>query len=76
MTTLASIAVAFVALLHVGFLVLEMFLWKKPYGGRRFGLSRDDHCGHLRCSDRRPANSVHPSAASCCGVGVGAGGVG
>jgi putative membrane protein len=31
--------VALVALLHVYFLVLEMFLWTKPYGRRAFGLT-------------------------------------
>lgn len=39
MTTLANIAVAVVALLHVYFLVLEMFLWDKPRGLRTFGLT-------------------------------------
>lgn len=42
MTTPAIVAVLFVAVLHLGILVLEMFLWKTPYGGRRFGLSRQD----------------------------------
>ena len=36
----ANIVVAFVALSHVGFLVLEMFLWEKPLGRRIFGQSR------------------------------------
>ena len=31
-----NLAVAFVALQHVGFLVLEMFLWKGPTGRRIF----------------------------------------
>lgn len=39
MTTLANIAVALVALLHLYFLVLEMFLWDKPLGLRTFGLT-------------------------------------
>lgn len=34
----ATIAVAVVALLHVYFLVLEMFFWTKPLGRRIFGL--------------------------------------
>lgn len=38
MTVLSDIAVGIVALLHVLFLVLEMFLWNKPYGRRTFGL--------------------------------------
>lgn len=36
-TTLAMIAVALVALLHLYFLVLEMFLWTRPLGLRTFG---------------------------------------
>ena len=38
MRILADILVAVVALLHAGFLVLEMFLWTKPAGRRIFGL--------------------------------------
>jgi putative membrane protein len=37
MTTVANIVVAFVAVLHFYFLVLEMFLWDKPRGLRTFG---------------------------------------
>lgn len=32
----ANVAIALVALLHVYFLVLEMFLWDKPYGRKVF----------------------------------------
>jgi putative membrane protein len=39
MTTAANIAIALVALLHLYFLVLEMFLWDKPFGMRTFRLS-------------------------------------
>ena len=39
MKTIADIAVAAVALLHLYFLVLEMFLWDKPFGLRTFGLT-------------------------------------
>jgi putative membrane protein len=39
MTTAANIAIGFVALLHAYFLVLEMFLWDKPYGRRAFKLT-------------------------------------
>jgi putative membrane protein len=34
---LAHILVAFVAIEHLGFLVLEMFLWSRPVGLRVFG---------------------------------------
>ena len=37
MNTIAVVLVALVALLHVYFLVLEMFLWTKPAGRRAFG---------------------------------------
>lgn len=39
MTPAANILTALVALLHLWFLVLEMFLWTKPYGRRVFGMS-------------------------------------
>jgi len=39
MTILANIAVGIVALLHLYFLVLEMFLWDKPLGMRTFRLT-------------------------------------
>lgn len=39
MTTLATVIVALVAMLHVYFLVLEMFFWEKPLGLRTFGLT-------------------------------------
>ena len=37
MTLVANIVVCAVALLHVYFLVLEMFLWDRPAGMRAFG---------------------------------------
>jgi len=39
MNTLAYILVAIVAVLHAGFLVLEMFLWDHPFGRKRFGMT-------------------------------------
>src|SRR5947207_15468069 len=39
MTTVANVGVALVALLHIYFLVLEMFLWDKPRGLRTFGVT-------------------------------------
>jgi putative membrane protein len=38
---IADIAVVVVALLHLYFLVLEMFLWDKPFGRRTFAMSED-----------------------------------
>ena len=39
MSIIANVLVALVALLHLYFLVLEMFLWDKPAGLRAFGHS-------------------------------------
>lgn len=36
MSTLAMVLIAIVALLHLGFLVLEMFLWTRPIGLKVF----------------------------------------
>ena len=36
MTTLSTVLIALVALLHAYFLVLEMFLWNKPLGRKTF----------------------------------------
>lgn len=41
MTLAATLITGLVALLHVYFLVLEMFLWTKPYGRRVFRLSEE-----------------------------------
>lgn len=39
MRMLGNILVALVAILHVGFLVIEMFLWTTPFGLRTFNLT-------------------------------------
>jgi putative membrane protein len=41
MNVIAGVAVAVVAGLHILFLVLEMFLWKKPLGMRIFRMTPD-----------------------------------
>jgi putative membrane protein len=41
MPTIANIVVALVALLHVYFLVLEMFLWDKPLGLKVFRQTKE-----------------------------------
>jgi putative membrane protein len=39
MVTLAHLLVALVAILHLGFLVLEMFLWNHPFGRKTFKMT-------------------------------------
>ena len=41
MTIVANSVIAVIALLHLWFLILEMFLWTKPSGRRAFGLSAE-----------------------------------
>lgn len=41
MTALANVVIGLVALLHLYFLVLEMFLWDKPAGLRAFGQTKE-----------------------------------
>ena len=41
MSLAAQIVIALVALLHVWFLVLEMFLWEKPAGRKAFGTTAE-----------------------------------
>jgi putative membrane protein len=39
MTLITGIVIGFVALLHIGFLILEMFLWDHPYGRKTFRMT-------------------------------------
>jgi putative membrane protein len=39
MLLVANVLVFIVALLHIGFLALEMFFWDHPVGRKRFGLT-------------------------------------
>lgn len=39
MTALANIMIVIVAVLHLGFLALEMFFWDHPFGRKRFKMT-------------------------------------
>ncbi|MGZ9226716.1 MAG: DUF1304 domain-containing protein [Anaerolineales bacterium] len=39
MLLVANLLIVIVALLHIGFLALEMFFWDHPVGRKRFGLT-------------------------------------
>lgn len=41
MTTLANVLIGIAALLHLGFLALEMFFWDHPVGRKRFGMTAE-----------------------------------
>lgn len=41
MSAAANLLIAIVAILHLGFLVLEMFLWDHPIGRKTFNMSKE-----------------------------------
>jgi putative membrane protein len=41
MLVAANLLIAIVAILHLGFLVLEMFLWDHPIGRKTFNMSKE-----------------------------------
>ena len=41
MIIFANILIVIVALLHLGFLALEMFFWDHPFGRKRFGMTSE-----------------------------------
>ncbi len=41
MEMITTVLIAVVAFLHIYFLVLEMFLWDKPFGRKTFGLTAE-----------------------------------
>jgi putative membrane protein len=41
MTVVANLIIVIVALLHLGFLVLEIFFWNHPVGRKTFGMTRE-----------------------------------
>ena len=41
METISNILILVVALLHIGFMILEMFLWNSPQGRKIFGLTAE-----------------------------------
>ena len=41
MNIIANIVIAIVGILHIGFLILEMFLWTKPFGLKTFNMTKE-----------------------------------
>ena len=41
MTIMSNLVIAIVALLHIGFLVLEIFLWNHPFGRKTFRMTKE-----------------------------------
>ena len=75
MTTAANIVIAFVALLHAYFLVLEMFLWDKPYGMRTFKLTPEFAAASKGLAANQGLNNGFLVAGLVWGLSLGAAGI-
>ena len=74
MTFAAQIVVALVALLHVYFLVLEMFLWDKPAGLRAFGQTAEAAAASKVLAANQGLYNGFLAAGLFWGLSLGAGG--
>jgi len=74
MKTVTDIAVGAVALLHVYFLVLEMFLWDKPLGRKTFGLTPEFAAASKSLAANQGLYNGFLAAGLAWGLGLGAAG--
>jgi putative membrane protein len=75
MRTVADILIAVIALLHVYFLVLEMFLWDKPYGLKAFGMTADKAAASKVLAMNQGLYNGFLAAGLAWGLALGAAGV-
>jgi len=75
-STVANVVIALVALLHVYFLVLEMFLWDKPAGLRAFGQTREAAAASKVLAANQGLYNGFLAAGLFWGLSLGAGGSG
>jgi putative membrane protein len=74
--TVGNAVVAIVALLHLYFLVLEMFLWDKPAGLRAFGLTPEAAAASKVLAANQGLYNGFLAAGLIWGLTLGAGGTG
>lgn len=74
MKVLAGVAVALVALLHLYFLVLEMFLWDRPLGMRAFALTPEKAVATKSLAMNQGLYNGFLAAGLAWGLWLGAGG--
>ena len=70
----ANVVIAVVALLHVYFLVLEMFLWDKPAGLRAFGHTAEAAAASKTLAANQGLYNGFLAAGLLWGLSLGAGG--
>jgi putative membrane protein len=75
MTLIANILVGIVALLHIYFLVLEMFLWDKPQGRKTFGLTPEFAAASKSLAANQGLYNGFLAAGLIWGLIAGAGGI-
>jgi putative membrane protein len=71
---LANLVVGLIGLLHVYFLVLEMFLWDKPAGLRTFGQSKERAAASKVLAANQGLYNGFLAAGLFWGLSLGAGG--
>ena len=71
----ADILIGLVVLLHVYFLVLEMFLWDKPYGRRTFRMTPEYATASKTLAANQGLYNGFLAAGLAWGLWLGAGGV-
>lgn len=76
MVLAATLLTAAVALLHVYFLILEMFLWEAPAGRRAFGLSAEMAKSTRMLAANQGLYNGFLAAGLFWGLSLGAGGIG
>ena len=70
----ANVLIVIIALLHVYFLVLEMFLWDKPAGLRAFGQTREAAAASKVLAANQGLYNGFLAAGLLWGLGLGADG--
>jgi putative membrane protein len=73
---LSNVLVGLVALLHLYFLVLEMFLWTKPFGRRVFGMSLESAQASAMLAASQGLYNGFLAAGLLWGIGLGQAGYG
>ena len=74
MTIITNLLIGLVALLHLYFLVLEMFLWDKPAGLRAFGQTKEAATASKVLAANQGLYNGFLAAGLFWGLGLGAGG--
>jgi len=76
MSLAANVLIALIALLHLWFLVLEMFLWTRPSGRRAFGTTAEFAAQSKALAANQGLYNGFLAAGLVWGLGLGAAGLG